>query len=182
MIDILQATRLDPTYTKLLHAIHTNEWKNTDLRDFYNVQTTLNTKLECGQFYTVMDNRIVVPQAFHCHIFQLAHRGHPGIVRMKCKLRSLYWWPAMDTAAENHVHHCIACQVSSKSAWRSNVSSSWGLTCIGCCCYAAGRICRGQVGWRLLDLYVHLLLILKLLCLSENWICKLHTWSRECCS
>ena len=44
MIDIFQAIRLDFAYTKLLHAIQTEEWNDNDLRDFYNVRNTLDTK------------------------------------------------------------------------------------------------------------------------------------------
>ena len=128
MIDILQAIRTDPIYAKLLHAIHTNEWKNTVLHDFYNARAALDTKSERGQLYAVMNDRIVVPTTLRYRILQLAHRGHPGIVRMKQKLRSSYWWPAMDAAAENHVRHCIGCQASSKSADKADTSANQGVS------------------------------------------------------
>ena len=111
MIDILQAIRL-------LHAIHTNEWKDSNVRE------NLDTKSECNQLYAIMDDRIVIFIALHCRILKLAHRGHPGIVRMKQKLRSSYWWPVMNIAAENYVRHCIACQASSKSADKADTLAS----------------------------------------------------------
>ena len=83
---------------------------------YHKVRETLDIKTDRGVRYAVKDDRIIVPQALRQRILRLAHRGHPGIVRMKQKLRCSYWWPAMDAEAESHVRHCIGCQASSKSA------------------------------------------------------------------
>ncbi len=45
----------------------------------------------------------------------MAHAGHPGMVRMKRKLRETYWWPGLDTQVETIVRTCTGCQLSGKS-------------------------------------------------------------------
>ena len=64
---------------------------------------------------TIELSRIVVPSTVRRHILKLAHKGHPGIVRMKQKLRCSYWWPSMDAETECHVRFCTGCQASAKS-------------------------------------------------------------------
>ncbi|MCP3666180.1 MAG: hypothetical protein GY696_27380, partial [Gammaproteobacteria bacterium] len=56
------------------------------------------------------------PKSMYQEILEQMHKGHPGIVRLKRKLRESYWWPGMSTQAEKFVQHCVACQRSSKSA------------------------------------------------------------------
>ncbi len=48
-------------------------------------------------------------------ILPLAHTGHPGMVRMKCGLHQVYWWPHLDAQVEQVVHCCNRCQQSKKS-------------------------------------------------------------------
>lgn len=54
--------------------------------------------------------RIVIPTALRSAVLSNAHEGHPGIVKMKERLRSKVWWPRIDVAAENFVRSCDACQ------------------------------------------------------------------------
>ena len=56
------------------------------------------------------DTRIVVPTKLRKQVLELAHDGHPGIVKMKDRLRSKVWWPAMSNKAEAHCRSCHACQ------------------------------------------------------------------------
>jgi hypothetical protein len=58
---------------------------------------------------------VVVPDALRARVLTLAHKGHPGIVRMKQRCRTTVWWPGLNTAIERHVRHCVACAVSGKS-------------------------------------------------------------------
>ncbi len=48
-------------------------------------------------------------------VFQMAHTGHPGMVRMKRQLRQTYWWPLLDSQVEQVVKCCEGCQKSAKS-------------------------------------------------------------------
>ena len=101
MLDVLQSIASDIAYKQLIQAVLRNEWKADSLRAFRQVRDQLDTREERGLSYVVKNDRIVVPSGLRRRILSLAHRGHPGIVRMKQKLRSSYWWPAMDKEAES---------------------------------------------------------------------------------
>ncbi|XP_046581664.1 uncharacterized protein K02A2.6-like [Haliotis rubra] len=55
--------------------------------------------------------RILIPKLLRENVLQLAHEGHPGIVRMKQRLRSKVWWPGIDADAEKFCRSCHGCQV-----------------------------------------------------------------------
>ena len=59
--------------------------------------------------------RIVVPKSYQGEILRRAHLHHPGIVRMKQLLRSLFWWKGMSIQAENYVNLCEKCQTNQDS-------------------------------------------------------------------
>lgn len=124
MLDILRSIASDSAYKQLVQAVLRSEWKANSLRAFRQVRDLLDVREERGLSYVVKDDRIVVPDALRRRILSLAHRGHPGIVRMKQKLRTSYWWPAMDAEAESHVRHCISCQASRKSTDKADTSAS----------------------------------------------------------
>ena len=62
------------------------------------------------------EDRIVVPPTLQKRLLNLANQGHPGIVRMKRKVRETYWWPSMNKDVEHLIKHCQACQAGGKSA------------------------------------------------------------------
>ncbi len=45
----------------------------------------------------------------------MAHTGHLGMVRMKCKMREGYWWPGLNMQVETMVKCCPGCQRNMKS-------------------------------------------------------------------
>ena len=55
--------------------------------------------------------RIVIPAALRGRAAELAHGGHPSIVKMKERLRSKVWWPGIDRDAERKCRECYGCQV-----------------------------------------------------------------------
>jgi transposase InsO family protein len=61
------------------------------------------------------NDRIVLPASIVDEILSMAHKGHPGIVRMKRKIRETYWWPGFNRSIESKVKYCGECQASSKS-------------------------------------------------------------------
>lgn len=84
-----------------------------DLHTYYAVRDELSTAMD-GQCI-VRGSRTVVPSALRDTVLELAHEGHPGIVRMKSRCRQAVWWPGIDKAIENFVRECTACIVSGKS-------------------------------------------------------------------
>lgn len=45
-----------------------------------------------------------MPERLQNRTIQLAHEGHPGMTKMKQRLRAKVWWPKIDAAAENCVN------------------------------------------------------------------------------
>lgn len=54
-------------------------------------------------------NRIAIPNELTNRILELAHEGHPGMSKMKRRLRSKVWWPKMDQNVEMYVKQCHDC-------------------------------------------------------------------------
>ena len=59
--------------------------------------------------------RAVIPASLQQRVLELAHAGHPGIVKMKQKCRECIWWPGIDKRVEQHVKHCESCTISEKA-------------------------------------------------------------------
>ncbi len=76
---------------------------------------TLRNSLRWENNMLYKDKRIVAPESTQKIILETAHKGHPGIVRTKRKLRETYWWSGMDTQVESLIKRCEACQRSQKS-------------------------------------------------------------------
>ena len=58
----------------------------------------------------------VIPVTMRSRVLQLAHEGHPGVGRMRQRLREAVWWPAIGRDAEQHVKNCEPCLLAGKSA------------------------------------------------------------------
>ncbi|XP_063534905.1 uncharacterized protein K02A2.6-like [Cydia strobilella] len=58
-------------------------------------------------------NKLIIPKELRDRVLEAAHRGHPGIVAMKTRLRTKVWWPKIDRDAENRVKACKGCTLVS---------------------------------------------------------------------
>jgi transposase InsO family protein len=95
-----------------------NGWPNdrrnlrAEIRMYFDVQHELSV---CGRCL-IRDVRTVIPASLTAAILDIAHEGHPGIVRMKQRCRETVWWPGIDIAIERYVRDCEPCILSGKSA------------------------------------------------------------------
>ena len=112
---LAEATAADPLLQSVITLTQTSEWKskpsNSELLPYYRVREELsfiNGTLFRG-------DRAVIPTSLCKDVLQLAHEGHPGIVKMKSRCRDCTWWPGMDSDIEHHVLHCEPCQLADKS-------------------------------------------------------------------
>ncbi|GFN82895.1 LOW QUALITY PROTEIN: Pol polyprotein [Plakobranchus ocellatus] len=124
LLDLKSATKRDSTLSTVLHFVSSG-WpsKKTlapDIQQIFAVRDELQTEDQC----LLRENRTVLPTVLRRRLLAKAHEGHPGIVRMKPKLRQSYWWPGQDKDIENFVKHCAGCQLSDKSLAPSNVSAT----------------------------------------------------------
>jgi len=83
-----------------------------ELQPYYAVRDELSTFADgCVSRGT----RAVIPVMLRARMLELAHEGHPGIVRMKQCCRENIWWPGIDKDVEHQVRECTACVLSGKS-------------------------------------------------------------------
>lgn len=64
----------------------------------------------------LMGSRVVIPNSEIADVLRSAHDGHPGIGRIKAKLRERVFWPQMNRDIENFVRSCEGCCLSGKNA------------------------------------------------------------------
>ncbi len=120
-----KATLADDNLTKVAEHVATG-WPvkklvPENLRPYYQIKDELSRERNC---LFRNESRFVVPDELQRRLLQLAHEGHPGIVRMKQKLRETYWWPKMDQEIERFVRCCIGCQHSAKSSPKNEVPTT----------------------------------------------------------
>ena len=113
--DLQAQAEADRDYKDAIQAVQ-QEWppeaaKNPSLKPFYKERDHLRVR---GPLL-YWEERIIPPTEALRDILQVAHLGHPGIVRMKRLLRRTYWWPRMAAQAEELVKFCHPCQCSAKS-------------------------------------------------------------------
>lgn len=79
-----------------------------------------NSRLRILKELCVKDNivlrgaRIIIPDSLKKRTLSLAHKGYPGIVAMKHKLRCKVWWERIDKDAERVVKSCRGYQLVEK--------------------------------------------------------------------
>ena len=58
--------------------------------------------------------RMVIPNALREQILTLGHDGHPGIVSIKSRLRTMKNWPGIYREIEKFCRSCYGCQLVSQ--------------------------------------------------------------------
>ncbi|XP_048578018.1 uncharacterized protein K02A2.6-like [Nematostella vectensis] len=107
--DIAMETRKDSVLSKVLHYVKSGwpqQTQEEELRPYFNRRLELSVEQDC----VLWGLRVIIPEAFQEKILHDLHADHPGMCRMKSLARSYLWWPKLDQAIENMVHHCEACQ------------------------------------------------------------------------
>ena len=111
-----EETAQDLLLTKLKQYI-SSKWPKQSLLDadakkLFKIRTELSMDHGC----IWRQGRILVPTTLRNEVLKEAHRGHPGIVRLKRLLRQGVYWTGMAADAERWVRGCQGCALSDKSA------------------------------------------------------------------
>ena len=108
--EIEKASAADPEINLVKECVRTGDWSACAIPAYLHVKNEL---CSYGQLL-LRGSRIVIPQVLQEHVLKLAHEGHQGIVKTKCRLRSKVWWPKVDADAEKLCKSCHDCQAVSE--------------------------------------------------------------------
>ena len=108
--EIEKASAADPEISLAKECVCTGDWSACNIPAYLHVKNEL---CSYGQLL-LRGSRIVIPRVLREQVLKLAHEGHLGIVKRKCRLRSKVWWPKVDEDAEKLCKSCHGCQAVSE--------------------------------------------------------------------
>eukprot|EP00057_Strongylocentrotus_purpuratus_P008996 XP_011663470.1 PREDICTED: uncharacterized protein K02A2.6-like [Strongylocentrotus purpuratus] len=107
--DIRSETARDSALQATIEAYRSGKWEN--LKGSHRAMWNVRNEIAVTEDDIVLrDKRIVIPEALHKRIIDIAHESHPGIVRTKALLRSKVWFESLDSKVESLVKDCPVCQ------------------------------------------------------------------------
>lgn len=108
-LEVAYRTAEDEELQEVLEAMRTGEWPQ-HLIQYGNIREELTeSKGVLTKFGLAVIPRILRSKALH-----LAHKGHPGMTKMKSILKERVWWPGLAAAAEVWVQSCKSCTLNSR--------------------------------------------------------------------
>lgn len=110
--ELEKASAEDMELNLIKECVQTGDWSQCNVPAYLHVKNELCTY---GGLL-LRGSRLVIPRELRPRVLELAHEGHQGIVKTKCRLRSKVWWPKMDADAEKLCRSCHGCQVVSEYA------------------------------------------------------------------
>lgn len=108
-LEISQHTAHDGELSRVVSALETDEW-DADLEPF----RLIKDELTVHKGMLLRAGRAVLPELLRPKALLLAHRGHPGMSRMKSILRERVWWTGMSKHVEDWVGSCRACTLNAR--------------------------------------------------------------------
>ena len=107
--DIQHESLADPVIKRIIYALR-NGWtmemkNNSELKPFF--QRTEELTIEDN--IVMWGYRVVIPKKLQSVLLKTLHSTHSGIVKMKARARSFFWWPMMDKEIGNVSGSCVQC-------------------------------------------------------------------------
>ena len=110
--EVEQISANDAELDQVRQCIQTGRWNDCNLPSGVKIAYIgIKNELCIVGKLVLRNTRIVIPTELRQQVLDLAHEGHPGIVKMKSLLRTKVWWPKMDKDVERICRTCHACQV-----------------------------------------------------------------------
>lgn len=109
VLEIAYHTARDETLKAVSSALETDEW-GPELNRFKAVADELHE----SNGILMRQGLAVIPSKLTNKALALAHKGHPGMTKMKSILRERVWWPSMGSAVEKWVNECRTCALNGR--------------------------------------------------------------------
>lgn len=116
-------TRKDVILGKVYNLIRygfEKEYEDDTLKPFYGRKD----ELSLNKGVIMWGYRVVVPFTLRKQLLQELHANHEGIVKMKTRARSYFWWPSLDGDIEKVVKTCEIC-IKQRPEPSKSFSNSW---------------------------------------------------------
>lgn len=110
MAEVAMHTKRDTELMEVMKAIDTQMWDGEA-----NKYEQFKEELRNDGGVITRDGRAIIPKTLQMKALSLAHRGHPGITKMKSIMRERIWWKSMGKAAEGWVRECRSCTLNSRN-------------------------------------------------------------------
>lgn len=107
LAEVEQHSKVDKTIQAVKQAIYHNKW--TELAQPFKL---FETELCVAGEILLRGTKIVMPEELRKRTIELAHEGHPGICKMKQRIRTKVWWPKIDAQVEAYVKKCRGCMMT----------------------------------------------------------------------
>jgi hypothetical protein len=106
IIDINKKSSCDPEINIIKKCLQMGNFENAPTS--YKV---IQSELCVYNDILLWGSRIIIPLVMRNQVLKIAHEGYPGVVSMKQRLFSKFWWPGMDKQVERYVTTCHGCQI-----------------------------------------------------------------------
>ena len=108
---IKQETRKDPTLSKVLKYVKSDEWMPVQKNDEAEMKKLKSLKDEIHEENGIVfyEDRIIVPRTLRQEIIQNLHTGHFGMEKCKSRARQSIYWPNLTRDIEDCVRKCATC-------------------------------------------------------------------------
>lgn len=107
--EIRRETKCDQTLQSVMKSLESGDWPHDLIR-----YQAFDKELGVRDGIVIRDERIVLPATLRRRALEIEHRGHPGVVSMRRRLRERVWWPCMDNDVGSMVQECAGCAAVSK--------------------------------------------------------------------
>lgn len=106
---IREESEKDPLINKVIEYVRKG-WPpktkgNAQVHQFFSRASELTVE----QDILMWGHRVTIPSSLREKFLYELHSSHSGIVKMKSRARSYFWWPGMDKAIEKLAGECQAC-------------------------------------------------------------------------
>ena len=122
--DIIEETKKDKTLSRLMSHIKRGFVTKQDKADMAPYMKMWDSLTVSDTGLVLKDERIILPEALWQRAVDKAHQGgHPGMTRMKNRIRNHFWFPKMQEMVEKKVRNCKTCQLFTLKATKEPIAT-----------------------------------------------------------